>query len=94
MWAAESFLAFGCMEMPPKKKWYPKGKVKVDVLNSSDKVRFWGLLKGGISLVDVALWGKWNQCHTELYLYWAFVVFSSAAVSLEPYTQRYQGSTL
>jgi hypothetical protein len=36
-------------------KLCPKSKVKVHVLNCSDKVKVLGLLKGGMSLVEVGL---------------------------------------
>jgi hypothetical protein len=36
-----------------KSKWSSKSKVKLNVLNLSDKVKVLDLLKGGMSLVEV-----------------------------------------
>jgi hypothetical protein len=35
---------------PPKGKWYPKSKVKVDVLNLSNAAKVLDFSKGGVSL--------------------------------------------
>jgi hypothetical protein len=45
----------------PQSKWCPN-KVKVNLLNLSDKVRIWDLLKGNMSLAEVGPhYGKVNQ---------------------------------
>jgi hypothetical protein len=58
-----------CENLPPKSKWYLQSKVKVNVLNRSDQVKIWDLLKGSLVFTGswVALWEKWIKCVCTLY---------------------------
>jgi hypothetical protein len=57
----------------PRNKSCPKHNVKVNVLNWSDRVRIWDLLKSGVCLAEVGgLLGEMNQAS---YAPWGFTVF-------------------
>jgi hypothetical protein len=73
----------------------PKWKVKVNVLNLSDKVKILDLLKGGTSLAEIGcLYGKneLNICTTTVNsMHPENSQFCSMVFSLEPHRHGYRG---
>jgi hypothetical protein len=99
VWCAECFSALNFREIClPNSKWCLKSKIRMNVLNWSDRVTIWDVLKGSMSLTEVGQLlaeKKLSSFHsTEANsACWACAGFFLHWGLLESYILGYQGST-